>query len=301
MNFKPFLGYAGILLGLLALAGLFRSEVAYGCSSCGTGGGDPLILYPAESQKYYLGASRQSGIKNINSYGKPTANYGPEVKGRTTLAAGYRLLPKAFVTLNVSLLENSAGSELMRGVGDPSLGGRWTILRQNFAQPILPQVQLLFGYQPGWARGGKDSESGRSLDVFGAGFDQQRLGLDLWWGMQKILFGGSINYVYSSPKRESVGVEQPGLAEFTNLTLGYQLVPETKILGGLLRQRTAQRIWRSQSIADSEIINHTWFATIDYRKAWGVLRLTLNRIGYELRQKNTVQSQNYTLAWMRAL
>ena len=165
----------------LVLVFVFASHRAVACASCGSGSSDPLVLYPNESVKYYLGLSDQSGYRTIDTSGDLRRSNGPDHKMALTLATGLRLTQRSFTTFTLPYLLNKAGSDSQSHVGDPRVSYRYTLVPLNFSDPLIPQIQFIVGLKKSVTRSMAETEDGKMLDVFGNGSDEAKFGLDIFY------------------------------------------------------------------------------------------------------------------------
>src|SRR5690606_23275964 len=117
-----------LTLGALGALSAGFSTAAHACSSCGSGGADPLILYPNERWKIYTAFTRQGDFHNVSPKGKVTTNYGPTEKKSLTLSGGMLLTSRSFVTLTIPIAQNSRAGSTKTGVSDASLFARYTVI-----------------------------------------------------------------------------------------------------------------------------------------------------------------------------
>jgi hypothetical protein len=194
-------------VSLLVLS-VFSSISAYACSSCGSSATSPLVMYPGENFKIYVGTSENYNYINYGLKGATATTpwYDDNLYTRqtTTLAVGYRTTAHSFVSLTGSLIHNEGvNTSSLRNkdsylIGDPILSARYTLVEPEIAQPFMPQVQVLASYKPSVAKNMIDDDRDH-VDSAGNGFHQASSGLDLWWGMPFIQFGGSEFVTYSFP------------------------------------------------------------------------------------------------------
>ena len=125
--------------------------LAYSCASCGSGGEDPLILYPNESDKILVGAARTAGLRNIDKNGSEATAGGPTERHAFTLAYGHSFSMRSFATLTLPMLRNAREGTAKTAMGDPSFATRYTLHMASLTNPWVPQVQILAGFKPGLA------------------------------------------------------------------------------------------------------------------------------------------------------
>ncbi|HYX36221.1 MAG TPA: hypothetical protein VE954_24220 [Oligoflexus sp.] len=291
------------MFGFMLLASLVSvGERASACSSCGSGGADPVILNPYENHKLYLGLSHQSGFRDIDHHGKTRKSYGPEQKQSFDLAFAQRLLPKLFVSAVVNFGRNVHGSDSEMQNGDVSLNARASLVQPNIAEPWIPQIQVMAGHRFGIARSIYDQKRQHGLDVFGAGYDETYLGTDIWYGMSTVMFGGSVIFGLPREAETDAGRVQPGRMQRLIGTLGGMPWDEVKIIGGLIHEQRGGFKLDGALQSNSDRLNHDLFLTLETLYSEGSnYRVTLNRRAAWGENRNAAQANALTLAWMRAL
>lgn len=272
------------------------------CASCGSGGDDPMILYPNEAAKAYFGLTRSSGFRTVGSQGDESAAAGPSAKDTFTLSLGKSLSPRAFVTLTAPYVRNERDGEARSAPSDPSLAARWTVVMANIAEQWRPQVQLLASHKLANARSLRETQSpGDLLDVFGTGFPEWRAGVDIWYGLNTIKFGAAT--IASVPEARRFGDHryQPGRSLRATITTGAAWTPMLKTSVGLNReQRSAFRI-DDELQSRSEQLNHSAFFNQDVMlTAADTVRIGCSRQAAFGVNRNTARVTNISLAFMRS-
>ncbi|MBM4252361.1 MAG: hypothetical protein FJ146_10355 [Deltaproteobacteria bacterium] len=279
------------------------SEAAFGCASCGSGGDDPLILYPNERDKTFLALGRTAGFRNINANGGLATAGGPLERENLTVAYGHSFSIRSFATVTVPTFRNVGEHDAVSGVGDPLVVTRYTLVMPDLTEPLVPQVQLIAGFKQSHARSVHDAQNTRDLlDVFGTGFSDARAGVDLWFGQYATKFG--LAQTVAQPLSRSYdGIEyHPGLIARTTLTTGYQWTSMVKTLVGANREQTRELRVGDTTVSNSGQINHSIFVTQDYYPSTSQLvRFTLSQQAAFGVNKNTARSNTFTVAYMHAL
>lgn len=272
------------------------------CASCGSGGDDPLILYPNESSKAYVGMTRSGGFRTLGSEGDDSAAAGPTTKDTLTLSVGKSLSPTAFVTLTTPYVRNQRDGQTQGSLGDPSFAGRWTVVMPNIAQPWRPQVQVLASHKLGEARSLRETQSpGDLLDVFGTGFPEWRAGVDIWYGISAVKFGAAVVAAYPEARRYGEHRYQPGSAVRTTVTLGSAWTPMFKTTAGINREERAAFLIDEELQPRSEQLNHAAFINQDAMLSpFDTVRLGCSRQAAFATNRNTARATNISLAYMRA-
>lgn len=293
-----------ILISSLTFAALaLGAGRARACASCGSGGDDPLILYPNESLKFYLGLSQLSDFHNVDPDGSLSTAGGPSSKETLTLSGGYAISPRAFVTLTAPYIRNSLDGDSRSAFGDPSLAGRYSVVMQSLAQPWVPQVQLIAGYKHAQARSLRESNEMKTLiDVFGNGFSEAKMGVDVWYGMAAVKFGAA--HTVSKPlKRDFDDVTyEPGLVQRSTTSLGYLWAESWKTTIGMSRELRGALKVDGASQPNSQQQNNSAFLNLDVMtSALDSVRLSYARQAFAFRNQNTTSSRSVSMAYMRTL
>ncbi|WP_141734384.1 hypothetical protein [Oligoflexus tunisiensis] len=290
------------VLGILSLMALHASS-ADACSSCGSGAADPVILNPLEPAKFYLGLNLSEGFQTIDEQGMVRKDYGPDRKTKLELAYAHRLTPHLFVSLDSGLGENRKGSRSQTGLTDATLNLRWTAWLQDVTEPWWPQVQFVLSHRFQTTRSLQDSRELNNLDSFGAGYDETFAGVDVWFGMLPVLFGGS--FLYSQPWEEATrsGRLQVGPTQKWIGTVGYKPMEAFKIIGGLVQEkRGGIELDGEPSPVPSDKKSQDLFLTLEtLRVEEDNVRFTFSKKAAFGANKNATVFRSYTLAWMRTL
>jgi len=291
-----------ILPWVLFTAGLGAPK-AVACASCGSGGGDPLILYPNEDLKFYFSLGHQKVEKEVSAASKRDDVYGPKQKTNALLSLGLRLHYDLFTTFTTGLQFNQREGHKGQGVVDPSLLFRYTIVNQTFEKPWYPQIQGVLGYKHAQGTSIHSSKEPDLVDVTSSGYSDIKIGFDVWYGMHDIRGGIAYLRLISLPRKESDGSKnENGLTHRWTATLGYQLSAMFKVTGGLNRQTTEARRYQGSLVDDSEIQDHSAFVNLDFM---GYESQSV-RLGYVQSallptDRLTTQTQSMTLAFLFSL
>lgn len=287
---------------LLALSLVAGTSKLLACSSCGSGGADPVILNPNETGKFYLGLAQQSQFQDIDSHGDKQPSFGPKIKQTLDLAYAQRIHPRIFASAVFNFGRNldDAGTDMQNG--DVTLNTRTTLYLQNFAEPWLPQIQLLFSHRLAAGRSVQESQREHYRDVFGAGYDETYLGADLWCGMLPIMFGGSVLYGFPGRQETPSGLLQVGRMQRLIATFGTMPMAEFKVIGGLIHDQRGGSTLDGDDQPNSDKLSHDLFLTAEtLLNEASNYRLTLARRAALLKNKNASAATVVTLAWQRAL
>jgi hypothetical protein len=286
-----------VLLGLL-----LQSRPLVACSSCGSGGADPLVLNPSESQKIYLGLGLQHGFEDFDGQGIERANFGAERKWASEVAFAQRLSSRLFGSAVTGFGFNQKHSRQQNGQADSSLNLRFTALQPSMVETLWPQVQLILSHRFATGRSIQESKKESYLDVFGAGYDETYLGTDIWWGMLPVMFGGS--YLYGVPVESNTpnGRLKVGRLQRAILTVGALVQPEVKLIGGAIGERRGGGELDGILQTDSDRRTQDVFVTLETLYPEGDnWRFTLTRKAAFGELKNASRFWGLTAAWMRTL
>lgn len=239
-------------------------QVAMACSSCGSGAVDPIILFPNENHKLYLGINQQSRIRDVSSTGDIKNTAGIQEKQVTTVSAASRILrSQGFISLTGSFVTNSSSEYSSMGYGDPLLALRYNILNQSFTKPLVPQIQIITSHK--FARNSSIHESTdpELLDIYGSGFHETSFGGDLWFGMLPIKFGASLLYTLTHKDVKSEINIDPGDRWTLISTLGYIHKNDFKLIGGWIASESYKLKTGGNSISRSEKSSRSWYLTAE--------------------------------------
>lgn len=289
-----------------------RTTESLACASCGSGGDDPLVLFPAETLKVLAGTSASPALSSTGPSGELLASLGPQRRWTSTFAAGFSFSPRLFVVLAQPVVNNQRDERSRTVLADPALNARYTILMPRLAQPLVPQVQLVAGVRPAFAASAASSSDPALLDVGGSGHDEYRAGLDVWMGMLSPLKPGISAVVTESAPRDVGGsVTRPGrLFRLTASLTSMWAVPLPGLAGALpLKLATGLTTDRRQPMSQdgvevpmsSQSFNGL-FASGDFAAGDGNnIKMTWSRQGAFGVAKNSVVASTWALAWSRVV
>ena len=233
----------GGLLGVaLSVAGVALPKTAWACASCSSGTGDPLVLYPNERFKIYVGANYSLDRVMLHPDGTAGGGYGAQSQQALILSAGAAINLRSFLTVTVPYVRNVAADQAAMGLGDPSLGMRYTLMQQHFDNPWIPQLQGVAGLRVGLGRAKVPGVVLRvdELDRFGQGSNEARLGLDVWWGMAPLKVGAASFLLYPfAMEQVSQEVTRAGVTWRALVSLGHDVGAWGRFLVTLIRDDQA--------------------------------------------------------------
>jgi hypothetical protein len=294
---KPFL-----VSSLLLLVLFFKAPFAYPCSSCGSGAADPLILNPMEQQKFYLDIGQQSRFKDVDSNGDFRRDLGPEVKRQMQIAFAQRLSDRLFASLVSGVGQNRRAGRSENGILDSTVNLRYTAWNQSMLNPWLPQMQFMLSHRFKTTRSVQDARKEYYLDSFGAGYGESFYGIDVWFGMLPVMFGGSVLRSQPWAADTKSGRLLPGIDQKEILSVGSMVLPELKIMGGLIRERRAVIRLDGSELANSDRVSHDLYLTGETSLAGlNNFRCTVSKRAAFGSNKNATQFVSVTTAWMRTL
>jgi len=289
---------------LLILAGAlvsssFAPSTSLACASCGSGGDDPLILYPNQDWRFYLAASRSFGFKTVKSDGKLGEENAPTFKDAFTMAVGKAMTPTSFVTLTVPYLQNWKDGTYKRAYGDPIIATRWTLVTQDISDPRIPQVQWMASHRFAQARAQQEGTHPNRLDVFGSGVPESKLGLDLFQGMTDFKMGAAFSLLFPGERQLGGQASYPGLGSRSMVTLGYGKTQLGKILLGITRDTRQNRKTNGVEVKGSRVIENGFFITTDAEITDSqMLRFTWSHKSSFWDSRNGSRNHAVTLAWL---
>lgn len=287
----------------LLVAGIgINASSALGCASCGSGGDDPMILYPNERNKLYFGLSRSSNFQNVDSDGALSTAGGPEVKEAATLSYGHGFTPRSFATITLPFMRNVLGDSAETSPGDPSLAGRYTLVMQSMAEPLVPQVQVVAGYKYAQATSIHDSKELKTqIDVFGTGFSEAKAGVDVWYGQSDVKLGAA-HTIIAPQERSFDGVSyQPGIGHRSTLSVGYSVGILKGTIGANRERRGALRVDGVEQ-GSSKLVNNSAFVTAELMAtSMDIVRMTVARQAAFGKNQNTARSNALSIAYMRSI
>ena len=287
---------------MLAVLTATVGERAWACASCGSGGDSPLVLYPNEAVKAYVGVSRQAGFKTVTAEGRVGTDLGPETKDTVVAAFGASFLTDGFTTLTVPYVTNEREGRRSSGAGDPLLSINWTIVPASIAKPTMPQIQILTAYRRSAGKSVETSDDDNFLDVYGTGFDEARLGIDCWWGGAAIKAGFAVVATHPFPKTLAGAERAPGNGVRGTVTAGYGFHDVGKIIGGALVERDGERRDGDAAISGSSVATNMLFAGADADVGKNqTIRMTIAKAAAFGQNRNTTVAQAWTVAWMGSL
>ena len=238
--------------------------------------------------------------KPIAQSGKVIENYGVLRKKTLTAAFGGKVYENSYLTFAVPYVTNERQSRSVAGVGDVSLVARHPLILQNFAEPLIPQLQVTGGYKFANARSINESKDREFLDARGTGFAEAKLGYDIWWGMADIRGGIAQNFIHPFARTFHGSKQQPGASLQTVLSLGAEIYPFVGVLG-LSRTESQKRTVEGKSVAGSEIRTQNAFGSLSYKYTLlDVFLFTYTANGVGGLNKNSVRGNTYTLAFTKA-
>ena len=287
--------------GVVMLLSVVSSR-ALACASCGSGGDDPLILYPWESFKIYAGFARSSGFTLLDTAGRESFQLAPDARNTTTISVGHTFSNRLFSTVTAPYIVNKRDSYERSGWGDPMVTTRYTIIAQDISVDWQPQVQAITALRAGNATSVYDYSDPALLDVFGSGVPEGRLGIDVWHGMfdWKAGFAQTVT-VPLSARRSQIGEVRNGLSLRSTLTMGYGWGDLGKVIFGVNREETTNKTIDGTAWSNSDTLAHSAFLSADAKiEQHSNVRLTISRVAAFGAARNTNRSDTVTMALTRA-
>lgn len=290
-----------ISLVLISLA--FPSAPTLACASCGSGGGDPLILYPNEDLKFYSSVGLQKITREVSLSGKRGEVFGPDTKIPIVIAIGTRLNHRTFVTLTSGYQINRKESQQDHGALDPSLAARYTVVSQTFDEPWIPQIQGIVGYKRSTGRSIHTSRHKDLMDITSSGFDDAKIGVDFWYGMFDVKGGLAFLGIMPQTRTETDGSKnQAGNIQRWTVTMAYQFSDALKVTSGLNRQTADKRRYQNKTVQDSETLDHSGFINLDFMGYDAQsIRLSATKTALLAQDRLTTAVDSFSLAFLFTL
>ncbi len=278
---------------------------SYSCASCGSGGDDPLILYPNENWKIYSALLKTSGFRLVKIDGEYGEQIGPDTKYQAQVSFGKRWTGNLFTTIFIPFVRNQFQGESVQGFGDPVLSARYTLFQQDFTQEYLPQIQILGAFNRSMSRSITESRDDNLLDIFGSGYSQFKTGVDIWWGLTAVQFGTAYVRGYSFPKTDSEIILQPGLEHRLTATIGQSFSNFGKYSLGINRLWNDKVKLDGEEVSSSEKNNYSSFTTLDFfLDESSTVRLSASKQGGFLRNylvyRNSTDSITLSLGYFKS-
>ena len=303
--FRKLWGPPGWALALaLALACAILPKAAWACASCSSGTGDPLVLYPNERFKIYVGANYSLDRAMLHPDGTVGGGWGAQSQQSLILSAGAAINLRSFLTVTLPYVRNVANDASAMGLGDPSLGMRYTLLQQHFDNPWVPQVQGVAGLRVGLGRAKVPGVVLRmdELDRFGQGSTEARLGFDVWWGMAPLKVGAASFLLYPFAMEQVSGeVTRSGATWRALVSLGHDVGDWGRFLATLVRDDQADLVVLGKgAIPNSGKTVYSLSVSLDAEiTPTDTVRIAAGRTAL-FASSNTTQDINISLAYMKA-
>jgi hypothetical protein len=278
---------------------LIVSSKAYACASCGSGSDDPLILWPNEQLKTYVGISSSSRFETVDPNGKIGRESGPTARETLTFAAGKAVRSDLFFTLTFPIQQNRLNGNSLRSLGDPVLAARWSWLMPEFTEPSRPQIQLMASYKLAHAKALQETRRVDLLDAFGTGVPELKLGVDAFWGQGPVKGGFALAGLFPDERRLGRSTVFPGNGLRATSTLGVSLGADNKLLAGVVRETREERRNDGIRVPQSEVLAHSIFVTLDWVPLpRNMIRFSISDKGRAFENRNMIAASSASLAWL---
>lgn len=281
---------------------MIATLLVLGCASCGSGGDSPLILYPNERAKAYIGETHQQGFRTVTSTGAVGSDMGPQARDTLTFAGGATFLTDGFATVTVPYVTNARDGRSVSGTGDPLVSTSWTVLPASMLTPAKPQVQVLAAYKRAVSRSAHNTKDDNLLDAIGSGFDEARTGVDFWWGASTWKAGFAAVAMMPTARTYDGVTIKPGNAVRGTVTTGYGFGEAGKaIVGAVVQRHGLITVDGTQPKSSAMATNNLFVGADAMVSARQTLRLTLTRAAAFGKNRNATEASGVTVAWMGAL
>lgn len=272
---------------------------AWACASCGSGSDDPLVLWPNEELKTYVGVSTSSRFETVDPQGKYGQESGPKSRDAFTFAVGKALRHDFFFTLTLPVQQNRLEGSSLRSLGDPMIAARWSWWMPDFSEPLRPQIQMMTSYKLAHSKSLQETTRPDLLDAFGTGIPELKLGIDTFWGMGTVKGGVALAGLFPEERKLGRTTVFPGNGLRATSTVGFSLGGDNKMIGGLVREMRENRRNDGQRVEKSEVLSHSIFVTLDWSPAQhNMLRLSLTDKGRVLENRNMIAASSLSFAWL---
>lgn len=291
-----------IYSSLVIVCALGAATQASACASCGSGGEDPMILYPWEQWKAYIGIARTGDIESLDQNGQAVPAYQVTTRNTTTVSMGHSFSQRFFMTGTGNYIVNRRDDYDRSSWGDPLLAARYTALQQTMANDWIPQVQLLASYKTGQATSKYDQIDPAGLDIFGNGLPEGRAGIDIWHGMNN--WKGGVAQTVTMPigvRDTDFGKVEPGVTYRSTLSLGHSVGENAKVVGGINREQTTKLKIDGAPQDSSDTLSYGFFAYADATvERSSNIRFTWSKTSAFATSRNGTRSQTFAMAVMRS-
>jgi hypothetical protein len=289
---------------LLALALLLSPTAADACASCSAGGLSPLVLYPNEQLKTFVGMSVTGEQERIMRDGTSGGATGPRRREALTIAVGYA--PRRWLSLAASIpyLNNRADDGTTRAAsGDPLLEARLTAVQAAWDRPLVPQVQAIAAYKDAQSRSIYDTEEPFTLvDVFGNGYDEVSAGADVWWGMATVMPGVAHVVTRALPRQQDGMRLERGVRQTTTISIGARPIANLHTTVGLVRDVKREERIDGEAVARSDSRQHNGYVSARYNPAPGdEIRVTYTRSAVAFNNAETTRGNAVAVGYARTL
>lgn len=274
------------------------------CASCGAGGTSPLVLYPNETLKAYVGLSVAGAGERVMRDGTTAPTAAPNRKETLSAAVGYAPTRWATVAVSVPYITNRGDDGDSRAaVGDPLIETRLTAVQAAWDRPMVPQVQGLATYKQARARSIYETEDPfRLLDVFGNGYDELSAGADLWWGMAPVMPGFAYLVTQALPRTQDGQTLTRGLRQTVTLSVGTTPIANLHAAIGVIRDTKAAEAIDGEAVPKSDAKQHNGFASLRYNPTPAdEIRLSYLRTAFAFKNAETTRGTIMTLGYARHL
>ena len=291
-----------IRLIILALVTFFiYTRPVYSCASCGSGGDSPLVLFPGENKKVYLGVTNSEIGDYYDKDGNKANYFGLTNKKTITAAFAYRIVDSLYTTVTLNAQQNTEQLGEAVGFSDPLLSVYYVALNQNFLEPFRPQLSLIAQYKPSTAKTFEDIdwELESNKDVFSDGLNEFRLGFDSWFFTNNFLYGLALKGSYFSPTKTKSGSFQRKPGYKTIATGGYAFGNVSKLIGGYTYSVKGSMIRNKKLVEDSQMYDQSlflsWYQKIDIQN---LIRLTYSESGLFSKKSYVNRTKNISMGYM---
>jgi len=244
--------------------------------------------------------SKGQDYSNIDANGEFRTSGGTELKWTTTASFGVAISRKSFATITQSYIENRRGNHRKRGFGDASIAGRYSLAMLSIENQWSPQVQVLYGYKHSTSQSTKSSKDPYLLDVFGSGFSEIKMGMDVWWGQWMVKPGMAVSLVQPLSRLINEHRYSPRLIVKSTALLSYIKPLFMKwVIGTTMENKGTVKV--DDDTEQPRALTHSFFLTAEAMLTeTDFARLSYSETGTIGINYNTFSSKSLTLAFIHS-
>jgi hypothetical protein len=260
-------------------------------------------MYPGESWKYSVAATRQSGFEAVDAAGERGTDAGPTFRDTLALSLSKAVTPRLSVTGVLPFEQNlHPDAESDRALADPTLAARWSALPGDFSAPWRPEIAATAAFKKGLAKSLRETEDEHAMDVHGNGYDEVAAGFDLFWGMTAAKLGVSAQALVPLERTIDGVTTRPEPGARSALAVGYGWMGTGQLLAVVEREAQGALVVDGETVDDSErTANATRVVGTLAAGPRRTIGVTWKRTAAFGGNKNTTRSDGVSVAWTQSL